>query len=221
MNSTRSRLGFPSVKHGVCGSLLVSAVAWLVLSLSSTASARVHVGVGIGVVSGPRYCYPSYRYYSCGPWWPSYYWYDPWWDPWPVYVGPPVIVERPVVRERVIVREHRPPAPAKEPAPDLISEKLQQKRSESIRKLRIGDPASRVQAVRELEQFAGGLKVRTALEQALLSDRDPQVRKTVAELFGRVQDKKTLAALKQAHAEDSDRDVRQAAYRAILLIEGY
>jgi hypothetical protein len=40
-------------------------------------------------------------------------------------------------------------------------------------------------------------------------------------LFGRVKDTRTLPALKQAHTMDSDRDVRQAAYKAIILMEGY
>jgi HEAT repeat protein len=138
-----------------------------------------------------------------------------------VVVGPPVIVERPVEREPVIIREYRPPAPPKEPTPDPVAEKLQQKKSESLKKLKIGDPNNRVQAAKGLEQFEADAKVRTGLEQALLSDRDTQVRKSVAELFGRVQDKKTLPVLKQAQANDLDRDVRQAVYKAIILIEGY
>jgi hypothetical protein len=40
-------------------------------------------------------------------------------------------------------------------------------------------------------------------------------------MFGRVQDKKTLPTLKQVNANDVDRDVRQAAYKAIILMEGY
>ena len=89
----------------------------------------------------------------------------------------------------------------KEPAPDLVAQKLQEKKSESLKKLKIGDPGNRVQAVKDLEPFAGDTKVRTTLEQTLLSDRDPQVRKTVAELFGRLQDKSTLRVLKQANNE--------------------
>jgi HEAT repeat protein len=139
-----------------------------------------------------------------------------------VIVGPPVVVERPVVRERVIVREHRPPAPPqKDETATLISEQLGQKKSESLKKLKIGAPANRIQAALELEPFAGDSKVRTELEKALLSDRDAQVRKTIAELFGRVRDSKTLPALKQAYANDFDRDVRQAAYKAIIMMEGY
>jgi hypothetical protein len=197
--------------------LVVPALACLAL-LTPVASAGVQVGIGFGATVGPHYHHHMYGYYPYWSVWPDYYYYDPYWYyPSPVVVGPPVIVERPPV----IMREYRPPAPVKEPTPDPVAEKLQQKKSESLKKLKIGDPNNRVQAAKDLEQFEGDAKVRTGLEQALLSDRDPQVRKAVAELFGRVQDKKTLQVLKQANANDLDRDVRQAAYKAIILIEGY
>jgi hypothetical protein len=187
------------------------------------ASAGVQIGIGFGTTIGPHYHHhPMYGAYVYAPVWPDYYYYDPWYDPWyypgPVVVSPPVVVERPVVRPHITVTEHKP-APPKEP--DLVGDKLEQKKSESLKKLRIGDPGNRLQAVKDLEQFARDTKVRTALEQALLSDRDPQVRKAVAELFGRLQDKNTLRALKQANTDDSDRAVRQTAYKAIILMEGY
>jgi len=209
--------------------LLVPALACIAMLASGVASAGVQVGIGFGTVIGPHHDHHGggyYGYYSSWPMWPTYSWYDPWYDPWwyypgPVVVGPPVLVEPPVVRERIIVREHKPPAPPKEQTPDLVSEKLQQKKSESLKKLKIGDPSNRVQAAKGLEPFATDTKVRTALSEALLSDRDAQVRKAVAELFGRLQDKKTLPVLKQANKDDSDRDVRQAAYKAIIMMEGY
>jgi hypothetical protein len=40
-------------------------------------------------------------------------------------------------------------------------------------------------------------------------------------LFGQLQDKKTLSTLRQAYREDSSREVQQAAYKAIVMIEGY
>jgi hypothetical protein len=208
---------------GVCMSrtwclFVVPVLVVLALLTPGTASAGVQVGIGFGTTIGPHYHHHGYGWY--GGWYagPDYYYYDPWWYyPGPVVVGPPVIVERPPVIER----EYRPPAPPKEQAPDLVAQKLQEKKSESLKKLKIGDPSNRVQAVKELEPFETDSKVRTALEQTLLSDRDPQVRKAVAELFGRVQDKKTLSVLKQAQTNDSDRDVRQAAYKAVILIEGY
>ncbi len=199
---------------------VVPALAGLALLTPGVASAGVQVGIGFGTTIGPHFHHhhPWYGVSVYAPIWPDYY-YDPWYDPWyypaPVVVAPPVVVERP----HVVVQEHKAPAPPQQP--DLVGEKLEQKKSESLKKLRIGDPASRLQAVKELEQSARDSKVRTALEQALLSDRDPQVRKAVAELFGRLQDKSTLRALKQANNDDSDRAVRQAAYKAIILMEGY
>jgi len=205
--------------------LVVTALVCLALLLPGTAAAGVRLGIGFGTTIGPHHHHHHHvhGWYGYGGWygWPHYYGYDPWWHyPGPVIVSPPVVVERPAVRERVIVRETRP-APLPEKVPDLISERLQQKKSEQLKKLRIGDADSRRQAVAELEPFAGDSKVRTTLEQALLSDRDPQVRKAVAQLFGRLQDKKTLPVLRQAHKDDADRDVRQAAYRAIIMMEGY
>ena len=196
--------------------LVVSALACLAPLAPGMASAGVRIGIGFGATVGPHYHHHMYGYYPYWSVWPDFYCYDPWW-----YYPGPVVVGPPVVREHVIVREYKPPAPPKDQTPDLVSEKLQQKKSELLKKLKIGDPNHRAQAAKDLEPFETDGKVRTALEQALLSDRDPQVRKAVAELFTRVQDKKTLPVLKQAQANDLDRDVRQAAYKGIIMIEGY
>lgn len=196
---------------------VVPALVGIALLTPGVVSAGVHVGIGFGAALGPHFHHHHmYGAYVYAPLWPDYYYYDPWYDPW--YYPGPVVVERPVVRPHIAVTEHKP-APPKQP--DLVGEKLELKKSESLKKLRIGDPASRLQAVKDLEQFARDTKVRTALEQTLLSERDPQVRKAVAELFGRLQDKSTLRVLKQANADDSDRAVRQAAYKAIIMMEGY
>jgi hypothetical protein len=201
---------------------VVAALVGIALLTPGVASAGVQVGIGFGATFGPHWHHhPWYGVSVYAPLWPGYYWYDPWYDPWyypaPVVVSPPVVVERPPV----VVQEPKPPAPPKQEQPDLVGEKLEQKESESLKKLRIGDPENRLQAVKDLEPFVRDAKVRTALERALLSDRDPQVRKAVADLFGRLQDSHTLKALKEANANDSDRAVRQAAYKAIILIEGY
>ncbi len=196
---------------------VVPALACLALLTPGIASAGVQIGIGFGTTFGPHFHHHHmYGAYVYAPLWPDYYYYDPWYDPW--YYPAPVVVSPPPVRPHITVTEHKP-APPK--TPDLVGEKLEQKKSESLKKLRIGDPGNRLQAVKDLEQFARDTKVRTALEQALLSDRDPQVRKAVAELFGHLQDKNTLRVLKQANADDSDRAVRQAAYKTIILMEGY
>jgi hypothetical protein len=190
-------------------------LASLALSLAGTASAGVHVGIGFGIPLG------HHHHHHYGPHWYGWgvwpYWYDPWYG-YPVVVEPPVVVRE----RRVVVEEYRPPAPQPSVTkPEQLSQEQRRKRSESLEKLRIGDVAQRVQAVQDLGQFPNDDKVRAALERALLSDRDPQVRKAAAELFGRLKDSKTLAALKRAYAQDADRDVRQAAYKALILIEGY
>ncbi|HSW02518.1 MAG TPA: HEAT repeat domain-containing protein [Sedimentisphaerales bacterium] len=192
----------------------VVALACLVVLASGAASARISVGIGFGTTFSHHHHYPGYGWYV-GP----HYWYDPWWDPYPMaVVPPPVVYER-----RVIVKEHRPtqPAPPRVEKVEPLSEKQQQRRSEALKVLRIGDELARLQAVADLEPFAGDSHVRTTLAKSLSNDRDPVVRKAVAELFSRLRDPKTVAALKQAYAEDEDRDVRQAAYRAIAMMEGY
>ncbi len=199
---------------------LVAALACVALLTPRVASAGVRVGIGFGTTIGPYHHHHVHGWYGGWYAWPGYYYYDPWYDPWWYYPAP-VIVEPPVVRERVIVRDSKPPAPPKDEALEMVSQQLQQKKSESLKKLKIGDPASRTQAVKDLEPFAADNQVRTTLEQALLSDKDAQVRKAVAELFAKVQDKRTLPVLKQAQANDADRDVRQAAYKAIIMMEGY
>lgn len=198
------------------GRLVMLALAGTALLSCGIAAADVHVGIGFGTTIGPHYPHYWHGYY--GGWYgPRYYVYDPWWYyPEPVVIAPPVVVEPPVV-----VREYRPPAPPKEPPKDLVGEKIQAQKSELLKKLKIGDAAVRVQAAKDLEKYEGDYQVRTALEQALLSDRDAKVRQTIAEMFGRLQDKNTLRVLKQAEKADSDRAVRQAAYKAIILMEGY
>ena len=191
---------------------LVLTLVCLALTTLGTASASVHFSIGFGTRIGP--CHPMYGWHA----WPHWGWYDPWYDCGPVVFGPPVVV----TRRRVIVEEHRlppsrPPVESNEP----LSEALLQKRSGLLKKLRIGDVRDRTQAVWELAQFADDDNTRAALERAPLSDRDAQVRKATAEMFAGLKNEKTLSALKRTHAEDAAREVRQAAYRAIIMIEGY
>jgi hypothetical protein len=200
--------------------LLVSALVCLTLLTPGTASAGVRIGIGFGTTIGPHHHHHVHGWYGGWYGWPGYYPFDPWYDPWWYYPAP-VVVAPPVVRERVVVTERKPPAPPKDEALEMVSAQLQEKKSESLRKLKIGDPSSRVQAIKDLQPFAADSQVRAALEHALLTDWSVQVRKAAAELFGKVQDKKTLPVLKQVQANDADRDVRQAAYKAIIMMEGY
>jgi hypothetical protein len=207
--------------------LVVPTLVSLALLMPGTAGAGVSVGIGFGGPIGPHY-YGDHHWRSG--WSVGLGWYNPWYGPWygpgygpwygpgygPVVVGPPVVPDRDAV-----VKEQSPSA--SEPIAQSVEplSVWRQERSELLEKLRIGDISNRLQAVKDLGPFAKDDQVRQALEDALLSDRDALVRKAVAELFGRVRDARTLPALKKAYATDSNRDVRQAAYKAIILIEGY
>ncbi len=116
---------------------VVPALACLALLTPGIASGGVQIGIGFGTTFGPHFHHHhGYGAYVYAPLWPHYYSYDPWYDPW--YYPAPVVVSPPVVRPHITVTEHKP-APPKQP--DLVAEKLQQKKSESFKKLRIGDPS--------------------------------------------------------------------------------
>ena len=193
--------------------LALAAFVCVLIAAPSATYARVRVGVGIGV------------HLAYGP---HYGWCDPWYDPWhhhlygptydcdPIYIGLPVVVER-----HVVVHEPSlPRQPAALPSPTL-SEAQQQRRSEMLKRLRIGDVNARVEAARSLTGFVGDDKTREALEKAIRSDRDAAVRKAAVKALAKQGGKKAVPALKQAYADDADRDVRQAAYKALIMIEGY
>jgi HEAT repeat protein len=80
---------------------------------------------------------------------------------------------------------------------------------------------NRIKAVQDLVRFSEDAKTREALERALRSDREATVRKTAVEALAKQSGKKAVPALRQAYAEDAERDVRQAAYKALIMIEGY
>ena len=193
--------------------LVLAAFVCVLMAAPSATHGRVHVGVGIGIGYGPHYGWydPWYCDPWCSPWHHHWYHYDP------VFIGPPVVVERQIV-------VHEPPLPAPQPAPTLkptLSEDQQQKRTDLLERLRIGDVNARAEAAQGLTRFAGDDKTREALEKAVRSDRDATVRKAAVEALAKQSGKKAVPALKQAYAEDTDRDVRQAAYKALIMIEGY
>jgi HEAT repeat protein len=98
---------------------------------------------------------------------------------------------------------------------------MRQRKSELLKVLKIGAKQDRTAAIRDLAPFSFDDKVRAALEDILLSDPEPELRKQVAILFSKTTNKDAVPALEIAKAKDSDRDVRQAAYRAIIMIQGY
>jgi hypothetical protein len=188
---------------------LLAGLVCAVIAVPSMTYAHVHVGIGFGTHIG---CGPYYGWYD--PWWDDP-WYDPWYYPYgPVVVGPPVVVEKHVV-------VHEPPLPRPLPQGPTLSKDQQQRRSELLERLRISDVDSRIKAAQDLIQFADDTKTREALERAVRSDHDAAVRKAAVEALAKQSGKKAVAALKRAYAEDANRDVSQAAYKALIMIEGY
>lgn len=189
--------------------MVLVALAYVLIAVPSVSDAHVRVGIGIG--------------FGCGPYYGSYdpWWYDPCYDPWywhpyaPVFVGPPVVVQR-----HVVVHEAPLPRPAPPQSPTL-SQADQQKRTELVERLRIGDVDSRVKAAQDLVRFANDAKTREALEKTMREDRDAAVRKAAVESLAKQSGKNAVPALKKAYEEDGNRDVRQAAYKALIMIEGY
>lgn len=193
--------------------------------LPSTTAARVSFGISIGTPFVHHYpgfhhgWYPYYHSYPYYGWYPHYGWHSSsdlgiWMGGYhPVVVAPPVIVHREVVTK---AGGAMPDAQTAEQ-----QERLRQKKSELLKVLRIGDKERRIQAIRELAGYSSDDGVRKALENILLSDPDPELRKEVATSFGRTENRKVVAALEEAKAADSSKEVRQAAYRAIILIKGY
>jgi HEAT repeat protein len=102
-----------------------------------------------------------------------------------------------------------------------MSQAVQKKISEQLKILKAGDKDKRIQTIHELAAFTFDNRVRQALEEVLLSDPDPEVRKEVAVSFGRTENRLVLSALTRAKENDTERDVRQAAYRSIIMIKGY
>jgi len=207
------------------------AAGWLLLLvfLPGITAARVSFGISIGSPFVHHYpgfhhgWYPYYHSYPYYGWYPHYGWHSSselgiWIGGYhPIVVDPPVIVHREVVT-KAEVRDCQS-LPDAQTAEQL--ERLRQKKSELLKVLRIGDKERRIQAIRDLAAFSSDDGVRKALENVLLTDPDPQLRKQVATSFGRTENRKVVAALEEAKATDSDKEVRQAAYRSIILIKGY
>jgi len=192
--------------------LMLAGLVCVVIALSSTTYAHTHVRVGVGMHFGYA---PYYGWYD--PWWGGP-WYDPWYYPYygPVVVGPPVVIERPVV--------HEPPLPRPRPEPPqapTLAQDQQQKRSELLERLRIGDVDSRVKAARDLVQFTDDATTREALERTIRSDHDAAVRKAAVEALAKQSGKRAVETLRRVYKDDADRDVSQAAYKALIMIEGY
>jgi len=207
--------------------VLLVVLICLVARLTSAASASLHLSVGVGAAFGGChrhhlwcddwlcYGYPHpYRFWHAYP-------YRPWCSA-PVGVWLDVC-PRVVATERYVTVERRAHAcpPARDEDAGALTEAMRRKQDELLKVLRIGGREDRLRAARELAGHSCNARVRAALERALLSDRDAEVRRAVAESLAKSGNEKVVSALRRAYEQDADRSVRQAAYRAIIMIEGY
>ena len=208
--------------------ILAAIAVAIMLCLPSAASARGGFGISFGYSNFRGYHHPRHfgrgMYYGIG--------YNYWARPWPCYVWvndyyPTVFVERPVVVERpsVIVREkvivEKAPEKAKgstatydEKAQKVFAE-LTKRKKELLKRLELGDSGERMNAIGKLAGFCFDAKVRKAIEEVLLTDPDAQLRIEAARAFARAGNKDALAALEKARVEDSDKNVRIEADKAI------
>ena len=233
------KLGFMGVGFGL-----------LLFCFSNAAVARLSFGLSIGtplVHCYPGYCHDCYPYDSwCGGYytWPDRDRYG-WWDAgryrhfprrhcWPgrwcsprlgIWIGDyyPIVIDTPIVVGVRPARTGRSEAAqtAEDAAAAQRREAVRRKKSELLRVLKIGDKDNRIQAIHDLAGLSSDSEARQALEDILLSDPDPQLRKEVAASFAKTSNRAVLAALTEARAKDPSRDVRQAAYRALIMIKGY
>ena len=202
----------------------------LLVFLTGTATARTYVSIGLGTSFGhhhSRHYGHGYGYRSHG-WYGGYRGYhSPWWgySYWPshhryssgssfwIYPSYTTIYSPPL-------RVKAPKATQHSSTP-ILSESMRRHQSELLKVVKIGDKENRISAIHELTPYSFNSRVRAALEDVLLSDPEAEVRKQVATSLGKTSNPKVTRALKMAKAKDPDRGVRQAAYRSIIMIEGY
>jgi hypothetical protein len=198
--------------------ILIMAVL-LNLSLLATADvpARTHGFVYIGV--GHHY--------------PHHYWHGYWYPPPPFYyVGhpycwmgdcyPDVIVERPavVVRETATpAQDYRFPAAPDEQTLRLFAS-IRNKKAELIKQLQSADKTERVKAIADLAGLTYDDQVKEKLKDILLKDPDPDLRKEVANAFGKSKNDQLISILEGVRVGDDNKEVRQAADQAIKNIKG-
>ena len=195
-------------------------VVLLNLSLLATADAlaRTHGFVYIGV--GHHY--------------PHHYWHGYWYPPPPpfYYVGhpycwmgdcyPDVIVERPavVVRETATPAQgYRFPAAPDEQTLSLFAS-IRNKKAELIKQLQSADKTERVKAIADLAGLTYDDQVKEKLKDILLKDPDPDLRKEVANAFGKSKNDQLISILEGVRVGDDNKEVRQAADQAIKNIKG-
>jgi len=187
--------------------------------LTSNAFAGHHTSFGVGVGYGSHHGHHwSGHHHWGGHWWyPGMsfvvvdYWPGEVVDYYPAACYPPVI-ERPtvIVKEPTVVN-----VTTNAKINDETFADVRNKKSELLKKVMIGDKASRMSAIAELGGFTFDDTVREKLSEILVSDPDAEVRKEVAKAFGKLKNEKVLPVLEKVRVSDTDVEVRQEADRSI------
>lgn len=97
----------------------------------------------------------------------------------------------------------------------------QLEKSELVETLTNGRTEQRIEAIRNLAGFSSDDNIRKTLENTLISDPDPELRKQAARSLGNAVSHSAVVALEKSKAQDPVRAVRQEAYRSIIKIKGY
>lgn len=202
---------------------LMLLVALLTMLGPAADSARAFVSIGFGFSLGG--CRPWYG------WHPGWGYYHPWYGyPGGPWCGPGLSVAVPPVAVHVPLTPPPRPVvapPAKSPPPRVVrtnaplSVRHGTERSRLIKTLRIGDREDRIVAAARLAGFRADAGARIALERALLDDREVAVRAAAAGALDALRDRRSVPTLRRAYVTDPSPDVRHAAYRAVIMIQGY
>jgi len=188
----------------------------LTLLVTTDALARNHGFVYIGV--GHHY--------------PHHYWHGYWYPPPFYYVGshyywresyyPDVIVERPavIVRETAApVQVYSSPAVPDEQTLSLFAS-IRNKKAELLKQLQSADKAERIKAIADLAGLTYDDQVKEKLKDILLKDPDPDLRREVANTFGKSKNDQLISILEGVRVSDDNKEVRQAADQAIKNVKG-
>lgn len=206
-----------AIKFGLAGAGLVS----LLILLPNTASARTHFHISFGTAfiddcSGPYIgSYPHYRWHRGHYRWLDRGWYRGhyafrrrhcWWRR-PLCSSEAITKKQAAVKTREYDEETA-----------RLFEQLRRKKSELLKKLKEANKEQRKEAIDKLAGFSYDDKVREALEDILLSEPDAELRRAAVKSFGKVKNKKAIAALEKAKAEDRNKEVREEADKAIKFV---
>jgi hypothetical protein len=200
--------------------LIVAVLVGLIIP--AAANARGHYRGGFSVYAG--YYHPPYYGYGFG----FRPFFHPFGYPYAMESYPNVIFETPVVIERPAVIVHRTAEPAQvvyeyTPAAKQSGETFanaRNKKAELIRQLQSTDKSEKLKAITSLAGFTFDDQVREKLKDILLNDPNQDLRKEVANAFGKSNNEKVIPILEEAKAADINKEIQQEIDQAIKKLKG-